>query len=113
MSALGQLAGDPRPQEVVAHLEDDLLTLGPPAAQDALEVGLGLGRSPHRRQGGLGVEHGVDQLTGKGHGLGTRGAVGEDHGTDPVLAPDPEAGQEPWHRSAGPTRTRSPMRCRS
>jgi hypothetical protein len=32
-----QPAGNPRPQDDVPHLEDDLLTLGPPAPQDPVE----------------------------------------------------------------------------
>src|ERR1035437_11119293 len=85
----GSPTGDPRPQDVVAHLEDDLPSLGPPAAENAGEVRLRLGRCPHGRHRGLRVEHDIDQLSGQGHGLGTRGAVGEDDSPNPVLAPDP------------------------
>ena len=52
--------------------------------------------------GGLGVEHGIDQLTSQAHGLATCGAVGEDHSPDPVLTSDPQAGKESEHRSAVP-----------
>jgi len=40
-----QTTGDARPEGVVAYLEDDLLALGPPAAEDAVKIRLRLGRT--------------------------------------------------------------------
>src|SRR5665647_3156767 len=56
----GQPTGDPRPEDVVAYLENDLLALGPPAAEDAVKIRLRLGRTPYERHGWLGIEYSVD-----------------------------------------------------
>ena len=95
-------AGQASPQLVVAHLQDELLALGPPAAEELGEVGLRLRGRPRLGEGRLGVEHRRHQLRRERDRLGAGRAVAEHHGADPVGAADPQAGEEARHGAAVP-----------
>ena len=94
--------GEPGPQLVVAHLEDELLALGPPAAEQLGEAGLRLLGRPRPARAGSASSTAVTQLGRERDGLGAGRARCRRRRRRRRSAADPQAGEEARHRAAVP-----------